>query len=389
MAYSLTTAYSKISRLNKRIRIVQGGTSAGKTIAILLYLIAMAQTDDKKTLTSVVSESIPHLKRGAIRDFKNILRDNGYWKESSWNATDSVYTFETGSQIEFFSTDNADKLRGARRERLFVNEANNISFEAFEQLEVRTKEFVIIDYNPTVEFWAHIEIQGKRDDVDFLIITYLDNEGLSPEIIASIEQRKNRKGWWTVYGLGLLGEVEGKIYKDWQIIDVVPHEARLERYGLDFGYSNDPTAIVAIYYYNGGYILDEIIYRKGMLNKQIADSILSQENEILVIADSAEPKSIDEIKLYGVNMMPAIKGPGSIASGIQFVQSQRISVTKRSVNVIAEYRQYIWKTDKLDRIINEPEGGYDHAMDAIRYGFTSILAPAGYEQKTSVAYHDY
>jgi len=256
MAYQETTALKKILQLNKRIRICQGGTSAGKTIAILLFLIALAQSDTVQTLTSIVAESVPHLKRGAIRDFKKIMQAHGYWKDSLWNATDSIYTFETGSQIEFFSTDNGDKLRGARRDRLYMNEANNNTFDSFEQLEVRTKEFAIIDYNPTVEFWAHTELVGKRDDVDFIIITYKDNEGLDENTVKSIEQRKHRKGWWAVYGLGQLGEVEGKIYKDWQIIDEVPHEARLERRGLDFGYSNDPTSIVGIYRYNGGYILD-------------------------------------------------------------------------------------------------------------------------------------
>jgi phage terminase large subunit len=199
MAYIQTTAFNKIANLTKRIRIIQGGTSASKTISILLYLIAYAQTDQKKTLTSIVSESIPHLKRGAIRDFKNIMQEHGYWKDNSWSASDSIYTFETGSQIEFFSTDNGDKLRGARRDRLFMNEANNNSFDAFEQLEVRTKEFIILDYNPTNEFWALTDVKGKRDDVEFMILTYKDNEALSKEIVDSIEQRKNRKGWWQVF----------------------------------------------------------------------------------------------------------------------------------------------------------------------------------------------
>ena len=368
-----TTAFQKISKLTKRIRIIQGGTSASKTISILLFLIAYAQTDKIKTLTSIVSESIPHLKRGVVRDFKNILQSHHYWKEERWNATDSIYTFETGSQMEFFSTDNGDKLRGARRDRLFINEANNNTFNAFEQLEVRTKEFVIIDYNPTSEFWVQTEIVGKRDDVDFIILTYKDNEALSPEIIASIEQRKNRAGWWQVYGLGQLGEVEGKIYKDWEIIDDIPHEARLERYGLDFGYTNDPSAIVAVYYYNGGYILDEILFTKGLSNKQIADTLLNYK-KALVIADSAEPKSIDEIRSYGINIQPANKGQGSVSQGIQRVQAQQISVTKRSVNVIKEYRNYLWVVDKNGIVTNEPEHTFSHSMDSVRYAVNS-LAP--------------
>jgi phage terminase large subunit len=356
--------------------VIQGGTSASKTISVLLYLIAYAQTDKVKTLTSIVSESIPHLKRGVIRDFKNIMQTHHYWKEDRWNATDSIYTFETGSQIEFFSTDNADKLRGARRDRLFINEANNVSFDAFEQLEVRTKEFIIIDYNPTNEFWYQLEIVGKRDDVDFIILTYKDNEALDEAIIKAIEQRKNRKGWWQVYGEGQLGEVEGKIYRDWQIIDEIPHEARLERYGLDYGYSNDPTAIVAVYKYNGGFIWDEITYQKGLSNKQIAD-ILSNVTPALVIPDSAEPKSNDELIAYGVNILPAQKGKGSVNQGIQVVQSQRISVTKRSVNIIKEYRNYLWLTDKDGRVLNVPEDGFNHAMDAGRYAMETLNIEVG------------
>jgi len=369
MQFLITTATLKILQLTKRIRIIPGGTSASKTISILVCLIDLAQRDTSRTLTSVVSESIPHLKRGCIRDFKNILQSQGYWKDKNWNGTDSIYTFETGSQIEFFSADNGDKLRGGRRDRLFMNEANNMTFDAFEQLEVRTKEFIFIDYNPTNEFWVYSDIIGKRDDYEVLTLTYKDNEALSKQIVDSIEQRKNRKGWWQVYGLGQLGEVEGKIYKDWQIIDEIPHEARLERYGLDFGYSNDPSSIVAIYKYNGGFIFDEILYQKGMSNKQLADT-LEAVDKALVIGDSAEPKSIDEIKSYGINILPAIKGPGSVNQGIQFVQDQRISVSKRSINIIREYRNYLWRTDKDGKIINEPEHAFSHSMDAIRYGLS-------------------
>ena len=367
-----TTATKKILSLSKRIRVVQGGTSASKTISILLFLIGLAQSDKTPTITSIVAESIPHLKRGAMRDFKKILTTHKYWKDNNWNVQDSTYTFETGSKIEFFSTDNGDKLRGARRDRTFMNEANNCSFDAFEQLEVRTNEFTIIDYNPTNEFWAITEVLGKRDDAELVILTYKDNEACPPEIVKSIEQRRNRPGWWKVYGEGQLGEVEGKIYKDWQIIDTVPFEARLERRGLDFGYTNDPTAIIDIYYYNGGYILDEVCYKKGMSNKDIADTIKVFKDDVLVIADSAEPKSIDEIKEYNINIQPAVKGPGSLNQGIQFVQSQKISITKRSINLIKEYRNYLWLVDKDGKVLNIPDGGLDHALDAIRYALETF-----------------
>ncbi len=343
-----------------------------------MLLIDYAKKDITPTLTSIVSESMPHLKKGCIRDFKSILKTHNKWYESEWGETDKIYTFKNGSQIEFFGADQADKLRGGRRDRLFINECNNVSFNAFEELEVRTKEFIYLDWNPVSEFWYESQVKGKRNDVDFLIVNYLDNEAIDEQTKLSIETRKNRSGWWKVYGLGLLGEVEGKIFKDWKIIDEVPHEARLERYGLDFGYTNDPTAIVAIYYYNGGYILDEIAYQKGMSNKMIAD-ILANQKPALVIADSAEPKSIDEIKSYGVNIQGVSKnrGESKILSfkkwSISQVQNQQVSVTKQSTNVIHEYRNYLWIVDRDGKILNEPEHQFSHSMDAITYAFTSIV----------------
>jgi phage terminase large subunit len=369
--FQLTTATQKISQLKKRIRAIQGGTSASKTVSILLLLIHEAQSDKTPTLTSVISESFPHLKRGAMRDFLAVMEQHRYYKDDRWNRSDFIYTFETGSKIEFFSADQPSKVRGPRRDRLFINEANNVPYEAFDQLEVRTKDHVYLDWNPTTEFWFYDQVQGVRNDVDHLIITYKDNEALDESIVRSIEQRKNNKAWWQVYGLGQLGEVETRIYTGWKIIDEIPHEARLERYGLDFGYTNDPTAILAIYYYNGGYIWDEIIYQKGLSNKMIADILLS-EPKALVIADSAEPKSIAEIKSYGIAITPANKGPGSVLQGIQKVQQEQISVTKRSVNIIKEYRNYVWITDRDGKILNEPLDIYNHAMDGGRYAMESL-----------------
>ena len=372
MPYQITKAIHKIHKLKSRIRIIQGGTSAGKTIGIIAVLVDLAQRDEVPTITSIVSESFPHLKRGAMLDFLTLMSQQGYFKDKRWNKSDFTYTFETGSKIEFFSVDQPGKVRGPRRDRLFINEANNTPYETFDQLEVRTKEFIFIDYNPVSEFWVQENIINKRKDYDFLILTYKDNEGLDKRIVEAIEQRKDRKGWWQVYGLGELGEVEGKIYKDWQIIDDIHHHARLERYGLDFGYSNDPTAIIAIYYYDGGYLLDEVCFQKGLSNKQIAD-ILNNQPPKLVIADSAEPKSIDEIKSYGINILPTEKGKDSVNNGIQLVQDQRISVTKRSINIIKEYRNYLWETDKEGKILNEPEHIFSHSMDAIRYALSSII----------------
>ena len=370
MPFLETTAVKRILPLKKRIRVIQGGTGAGKTIAIISILIAMAQEDEMPTLTSIVSESFPHLKRGAMRDFLNIMKDHHYYQDTRWNKTDCIYTFETGSKIEFFSADQMPKVRGPRRQRLFINEAINVPYETFDQLEIRTTDFIFMDWNPSNEFWYYDKV-ANRSDVDFIILTYKDNEGLDKNVVASIEQRRSNKSWWRVYGEGLLGEIETRIYKNWQIIDELPHEAKLKCYGLDYGYTNDPTAIVAIYYLNGGYIFDEIAFQKGLLNKQIYD-ILNNYPQSMVIADSAEPKSNDELKMYGLTVIGAKKGKDSVLNGIQFVQGQSCSITKHSVNLIKEYRNYIWITDKYGKIINEPDHQYSHSMDAIRYGMSSI-----------------
>lgn len=378
MPYIATTSTKKLLTLRKRIRVVAGGTSAGKTISILQILIDYAQSTENK-LISVVSESYPHLKRGAIRDFVNIMEAQGYFNDSRWNKTESTYIFETGSKIEFFSADQPGKVRGPRRDVLFVNEANNIPYEAFDQLRIRTKDVIWIDYNPVAEYWYYTELKEHYTH-DFITLTYIDNEALDPSIVSDIEAHKHNKNWWAVYGLGQLGEAEGKIYSDWLIIDDIPHEARLERRGMDFGYSNDPTAIVDIYYYNGGYIVDERLYRKGLHNKQIADYINNLDSaQTLVVGDSAEPKSIDEIRSYGVNIIGAKKvrdiaypEKNYLKQSIDYVQDQKISVTKHSVNLIKEYRNYLWQTDKEGVIINQPEGGLDHALDALRYGMESL-----------------
>lgn len=379
--FKATTATQKLAKLTRRIRGVAGGTSASKTISILLLLIDYAQTHNNE-LISIVSESFPHLKRGAMRDFLLIMQEHGYFKDALWNRTDYTYTFETNTKLEFFSADQPGKVRGPRRDVLFINEANNIPYETFTQLEVRTKKIIWLDWNPISEFWWYSDVLPMMD-VDFLTLTYKDNEALDENIVQAIESRKPNKQWWLVYGLGQLGEVEGRVYKDWTVVDgipndpefhQVPHEAQLKRYGLDFGYTNDPTSIVAIYSYNGGYILDEVAYQYGMQNDDII-AVLRNLPKALVIADSAEPKSIDYIRSRSnaqITILPAQKGPGSVLQGIEFVQSQRISVTKRSTNILKEYRNYLWKTDRDEKIINEPQDFMNHAMDAIRYGLDSF-----------------
>jgi len=337
-----------------------------------MCLIDDAQSDKKPRLYSVVSETVPHLKRGAIRDFLSIMEAQGYYKDERWNRTDFVYTFETGSKIEFFSADSPDKVRGPRRDILFINECNNVSYETYTQLSIRTNGFIYLDYNPVAEFWVHEDIIPKVDH-DFIILTYKDNEGLPETIVQELESRRHRVGWWKVYGEGQLGEVEGRIYTGWNVIDEIPHEARLERYGLDFGWNPDPAAIIAIYYWNGGYILDEVAYQLEMPNREIANTLKNLPRG-LVVADSAEPKSIEEIRGFGINIVPTPKGADSVRHGIKAVQDQRISYTRRSVNLAKEYSNYLWDVDKEGKIIpGVPAPGRDHLLDAARYAINSLI----------------
>ena len=275
-----TSATKKIFELTKRIRAVCGGTSASKTVSILIWLIDYCQKrQEREKLATVVSESYPHLEKGAMLDFEIIMKDRGYWDDSKWNKTKHIYTWNNGNKLEFFSVDTYGKAHGPRRDILFLNECNNLHFNIVDQLITRTREVVWLDWNPTNEFWFYLDmLPSRKDDIDFITLTYLDNEGLDVVSKKEIESHRNNKNWWTVYGLGQLGVIESRIYKGWEFIDEVPHEARLDKYGLDFGYSNDPTAIVAVYKYNGGYILDEQTYLKGLSNKLIADVFLALPN---------------------------------------------------------------------------------------------------------------
>jgi phage terminase large subunit len=277
MDFKYTKAISKIRKMTTRIKVVQGGSSAGKTIAILSILIDKALRQDNLSI-SVVSESTPHLRRGAIRDFVNIMKATKRFERDQWHVTNSTYRFLNGSYIEFFSADQSDKLRGARRDVLYINEANNITRDAYLEMSMRTNKDIFIDYNPSHSFWNKEVLEDKN--ASLLILTYKDNNGLPQTVIDFLESKRELaitseywSNWVKVYLDGLEGKLQGTIFDDYKVIDILPTEARLLGCGLDFGFSQDPSAMIAMYKYNDEIILDEVFYRKGLHNNELANLI--------------------------------------------------------------------------------------------------------------------
>lgn len=377
-----TKAINKILNLKKRIKIIQGGTSAGKTYGILPVLIDKALRNPKLEI-SVVAESMPHLRRGATKDCIKILKDTQRYIDDNFNKSISRYQFRNGSYIEFFSVEDSTKLRGARRDVLYINECNNISFESYNELAIRTKQEVYLDFNPTAEFWAHTELKDDKD-ADFLVLNYKDNDALDERIVVEIEKAKKKAetsaywaNWWRVYGLGEIGNLQGVVFDNWHEIDHIPKEAKFLGYGLDFGYSVDPSAIVEVYQWNNKRIVNEVLYQNNLVNSEIAKKL---DPGKICYADSAEPKSIEEIRRQGKMIKGVRKGRDSINFGIQLMQGQEYLITSQSKNLTKELRAYIWDTDKTGKRLSKPRGGNDHLIDALRYHETEALANSNYGQ---------
>jgi phage terminase large subunit len=295
------------------------------------------------------------------------------------------YRFANRSFIEFFSADSEARLRGARRHVLYINEANNISFESYYQLAIRTSQEIYIDYNPTAEFWAQTEIL-TQDDAELEILTYQDNEALPETIKQDIESNRIKAAnsaywanWWRVYGLGQLGNLVGAIFEDFKIVqNLEPSTQKFVAFGIDWGYSSDPTALVAVHRNGENLYIQELLYDYQLTNQDIAKKLkeFGITRSMEIVADSAEPKSIEEIYRLGFNIKKANKGPDSVRNGIDILKRFKIHVTKDSTNLIKELRNYAWATDKNGKNTGEPADAFNHAIDAIRYVALNRLAVA-------------
>lgn len=377
-----TTALSKIEQIVFEptfYKVIQGGMRAGKTMAIMMVLTGYAESYKNSKIT-VVGQSYGHLKDGPIDDFKKIMQGTNRWNDEKFNKSELNYEFSNGSMIQFRSIDKM-KAHGLSRDVLFVNEANAFTYETFDQLASRTEDFVIVDYNPTSKFWAHEElVDGKhKDRTSFTILTYMDNEALPKQLVENIESHKPKVGeepsnYWTVYGLGQIGSLEGNVYSGWQesTFDEI-RQGKLVRYGLDFGFSNDETAMVAIYDLGENKLgIVELLYEKGMLGSQYPEMLMSQniDPNVLIIADSARPEIIAEIKAAGYRIVGADKNPGSVKRGIDRVSQKQILYY--GDNLKREYLSYAWRKKRTGEILDEPQDGNDHIMDALRYAIDDL-----------------
>lgn len=377
-----TTALNKIEAALYEptfYKVIQGGASASKTFSIMTLLVGYAESYPDSLIT-VAGMTYNHLATGTMRDLKRILQETNRWQEKHFNKSAKIYSFDNGSQIEFLSVDNMT-ARGPRRDVLFVNEANGITYETFEQLATRTRDFAIIDYNPSSRFWAHDELVDKKPDkTSFLTLTYMDNEALGAQERENIESRKPKPGeepsnYWIVYGLGQIGSLEGNIYSGWQESDVdkISTTGKLLRYGLDFGFSNDETALVAIYDMGDNRIgVVEKYYKKGLLGSQYVEMLRSRNVDptVLIVADSARPEIIAEIKRAGFRIVGADKNPGSVKRGIDRVSQKQVEYCGE--NLKKEYLSYAWRKKRSGEILDEPQDGNDHLMDALRYAVDDL-----------------
>ena len=371
--FDTTILYQANREAAEKVVVNQGGTSSGKTYAIMQLLFTKA-IEEPRSIITIVGQDIPNLKKGAYRDAKTIYYgapDLQLWFGKP-NESDRVFTCINGSIIEFTSYDGEQDAKSGKRDYLFINEANGITYEVFQQLYWRTRKTTYIDYNPNARFWVHDKLIGKKG-VKLIISDHRHNPFLSAEDHEKIEAISD-PDLWKVYARGLTGKAKGVIYKKWQIVDEMPSLCKRRFGAIDFGFTNDPTAILDIRLSEGELWIDLISYDVEMDNPKIVDVIKSAGMaKIHFIADSAEPKSIAELKKLGLSVEGADKGPDSIKNGISAVKRYKLNVTRRSRFLITELERYRWAVDGAGNPLNVPIDKFNHALDALRYGVYTLL----------------
>lgn len=373
MSFRRTLAVSKLLKLKKRKRVVQGGTWAGKTFGIIACVIDTAIKNTGWKIT-VVAETIPALKEGALSQFKSIMMATGRWNEERYNATDRSYFFANGTEVQFKSFDSVGKAQAAgKRNALFINEAPYISWEIADALITRTTDIIWVDFNPTSEFWAHTELLSDPDS-EFLLLKYTDNEALPDSILHELQLKIKKAetseywaNWCRVYIDGEIGNLDGVVFPVWRQIDSLPDKATLELIGVDFGFTNSFTAIIARYRYEGKMLFHELAYQRGMKNAEIADVLRPYSGMCEIAADSEDPRTISEISDLGILISAVDKHKDSIQSSIQQINEDLFYVTASSRNLIKELRGYVWAKDQSGKPMNVPVKKNDHACDAMRY----------------------
>lgn len=350
----------------EKIIVNQGGTSSGKTYSILQALFVLAMKESNQVIT-VVGQDVPNLKKGAYRDAKTIY--NSSEDVAKWfriNETDRTFRCLNGSMIEFTSYKDEQDAKSGKRDYLFINEADGIIFGIYWQLAMRTRKKIFIDYNPSSRFWVHDQLIGK-EYVKLIISDHRHNPFLSKEEHAKIESIDDQD-LFDVYARGKTGQIKGLIYTKWDLVDEMPGTYKSRWFGLDFGFTNDPTALIDVRLSGGDLYLDEVIYESGMLNPDISCRYKDEIGEYYdIVADSAEPKSIAELKADRLRVEAAMKGPDSIKTGIDILKRYKLHITRRSTNLKKEIQSYKWKVDKNGVAQNVPVDFMNHALDAIRY----------------------
>ena len=370
--------FNHLQRSNKKIVVEQGGTRSGKTYNILLWIIfEYTYRNTGKTIT-ICRKSFPSLRASVMRDFLDILRAYELYNEDYHNKSSNEYHLN-GNLVEFISLDQPQKIRGRKRNLLYINEGNELFYEDWQQLVFRTDGRIIIDYNPSDSFhWIYDRVI-PREDCDFYQTTYRDNPFLDKSIVDEIERlRDTDEDYWRIYGLGERGMSRATIFQFGQA--EIPTDAKLISMGLDFGYTNDPTALVAVYQLENNLYLDELIYRTGLTNRDIHAHFqsFSLDRRDEIFADSAEPKSIDELHRFGWNIKPTVKGADSVNAGIDILKRHKLFVTPRSSNLIKELQNYKWVEDKNGNLLNKPIDAFNHGIDAARYAVTNKLSKPNY-----------